>query len=168
MTRQILKTLEKYKAKATFFVIGQEVVKYPEVLKEVYEAGHEIGNHTYNHEKLTTLSQKEVKHQIQSTDEIIKSVIGKNATVFRPPYGSYDETIIKQLKVPSVMWTIDTLDWKHRDPEKTALAIEEQVNNGSIILMHDIHQATADALETILLDLQQQGYKFVTVLELLK
>lgn len=168
VTKQILKTLEKYKAKATFFVIGQEVKKYPEIMKEVYDAGHEIGNHTYNHEKLTTLSQKEVKHQIQSTDEIIKSVIGKNATVFRPPYGSYDETIIKQLKVPSVMWTIDTLDWKHRDPEKTALAIEEQVNNGSIILMHDIHQATADALETILEELQKQGYTFVTVSELLK
>ncbi|MEK3763557.1 polysaccharide deacetylase family protein [Solibacillus sp. FSL K6-4121] len=168
VTRQILQTLDKYNAKATFFVIGQEVVKYPEVLKEVYEAGHEIGNHTYNHEKLTTLSQKEVNHQIQSTDELIKSVIGKNATVFRPPYGSYDETVIKQLKVPSVMWTIDTLDWKHRDPEKTALAIEEQVNNGSIILMHDIHQATADALETILIDLQIQGYTFVTVSELLK
>lgn len=167
VTRQILETLEKYEAKATFFVVGQEVKEHPEILKAVYKAGHEIGNHTFNHEKLTTLSPEEIKQQIQSTDTLIKSTIGQRATVFRPPYGSYDETITDQLNVPNVLWTIDTLDWKHRDPEKTVLAVKEHAKNGSIILMHDIHQATADALDEVLETLQKQGYEFVTVSELL-
>ncbi|MER2120902.1 MAG: polysaccharide deacetylase family protein [Solibacillus sp.] len=167
VTRQILKTLEKYDAKATFFVVGQEVKEHPEILKAVYNAGHEIGNHTFNHEKLTTLSPEEIKQQIQSTDTLIKSTIGQRATVFRPPYGSYDETITDQLNVPNVLWTIDTLDWKHRDPEKTVLAVKERAKDGSIILMHDIHQATADALDEVLAPLQKQGYEFVTVSELL-
>lgn len=167
VTRQILKTLEKYEAKATFFVVGQEVKEHPEILKAVYNAGHEIGNHTFNHERLTTLTPEEIKKQIQSTDAIIKSTIGQRATVFRPPYGSYDETITDQLNVPNVLWTIDTLDWKHRDPEKTVLAVKEHAKNGSIILMHDIHQATADALDDVLATLQKQGFEFVTVSELL-
>ncbi|MEK5078142.1 polysaccharide deacetylase family protein [Solibacillus sp. FSL W7-1436] len=167
VTRQILKTLEKYEAKATFFVVGQEVKEHPEILKAVYNAGHEIGNHTFNHKKLTTLSSKEVKQQIQSTDTLIKSTIGQRATVFRPPYGSYDKTITDQLNVPNVLWTIDTLDWKHRDPKKTVLAVKEHAKNGSIILMHDIHQTTADALDEVLATLQKQGYEFVTVSELL-
>ena len=167
VTRQILKTLEKYEAKATFFVVGQEVKEHPEILKAVYNAGHEIGNHTFNHEKLTTLSTKEIKQQIQATDTLIKSTIGQRATVFRPPYGSYDETITDQINVPNVLWTIDTLDWKHRDPEKTLQAVKERAKNGSIILMHDIHQATADALDEVLATLQKQGYEFVTVSELL-
>lgn len=167
VTRQILETLEKYEAKATFFVVGQEVKEHPEILKAVYNAGHEIGNHTFNHEKLTTLSTKEIKQQIQATDTLIKSTIGQRATVFRPPYGSYDKTITDQLNVPNVLWTIDTLDWKHRDPEKTVLAVKEHAKNGSIILMHDIHQATADALDEVLATLQKQGYEFVTVSELL-
>ncbi|WP_079524485.1 polysaccharide deacetylase family protein [Solibacillus isronensis] len=167
VTKQILKTLEKYEAKATFFVVGQEVKEHPEILKAVYNAGHEIGNHTFNHEKLTTLSTKEIKQQIQATDSLIKSTIGQRATVFRPPYGSYDESITDQLSVPNVLWTIDTLDWKHRDPEKTVQAVKDRAKNGSIILMHDIHQATADALDEVLATLQKQGYEFVTVSELL-
>ncbi|MEK4387322.1 polysaccharide deacetylase family protein [Solibacillus sp. FSL W7-1464] len=167
VTRQILKTLEKYEAKATFFVVGQEVKEHPEILKEVHNAGHEIGNHTFNHEKLTKLKPEKIKQQIQSADTIIKSTIGHQATVFRPPYGSYDKTITDQLTVPNVLWTIDTLDWKHRDPKKTVLAVKERAKNGSIILMHDIHQATADALDEVLAMLQKQGYEFVTVSDLL-
>lgn len=166
VTMQILKTLEKYDAKATFFVVGKEVKKHPKIVKAAYEAGHEIGNHTFNHSRLTTLSSKQMKHQIQSTDAIIKATIGQNATLFRPPYGAYNKTVINQLNVPLTMWSIDTLDWKHRDPKKTVQAINKQAKNGSIILMHDIHQTTADALENILITLQKQGYEFVTVSEL--
>ena len=166
VTMQILKTLKKYDAKATFFVVGQEVKKHPKIVKAAFEAGHEIGNHTFNHSKLTTLSTKQMKLQIQSTDVVIKVAIGQNATVFRPPYGAYNKSIINHLDIPLTMWTIDTLDWKHRDPKKTVQAINKQVKNGSIILMHDIHQTTADALENILITLQKQGYEFVTVSEL--
>lgn len=167
VTSQILKTLEKYDAKATFFVLGSEAKKYPKVLRQVADAGHEIGNHTYNHKKLTTLSIKNVKQQIDSTDAVIKGVIGHKATVFRPPYGAYNKTIVKQLSVPNVLWTIDTLDWKHHNPKKTLATVQKNARNGSIVLMHDIHQETADALDSILAMLQKQGYEFVTVSEIL-
>ena len=167
VTPQILKILEKYDAKATFFVVGNEVKKNPKILKAVADAGHEIGNHTYNHAKLTTLSVKKVKLQIDSNDAAIKAVIGQNATVFRPPYGAYNKTVTNQLKVPNVLWTIDTLDWKHHNPKKTLAAVQKNAKNGSIVLMHDIHQTTADALEPILAALQKQGYEFVTVSEIL-
>lgn len=167
VTRQILKILEKYNAKATFFVVGNAVQKNPKILKSVADAGHEIGNHTYNHTKLTTLPLQKAKLQIDSTDAVIKATIGRNATVFRPPYGAYDKTIVNQLNVPNILWTIDTLDWKHRDPKKTLAAVQKNARNGSIVLMHDIHQTTADALESILTMLQKQGYEFVTVSEML-
>ncbi|MCH7322801.1 polysaccharide deacetylase family protein [Solibacillus sp. MA9] len=168
VTLQILEILERYNAKATFFVVGNEVKKNPKILKSVADAGHEIGNHTYNHTKLTTLPLQKAKLQIDSTDAVIKATIGHNATVFRPPYGAYDKTIINQLKVPNILWTIDTLDWKHRDPKKTLAAVQKNARNGSIILMHDIHQTTADALDPILATLQEQGYEFVTVSEIIK
>lgn len=168
VTQQILKTLKKYNAKATFFVVGNKVEKNPTILKEIFNAGHEIGNHTYNHSKLTTLTDKDVKTQIQSTNALVKSVTGYDTTVFRPPYGSYNKKITDQLNVPNVLWTIDTLDWKHHDPKKTVQIINTNVKNGSIILMHDIHQTTADALDSVLSSLQKKGYQFVTVSELLQ
>ena len=168
VTPQILKILEKYDAKATFFVVGNEVKKNPKVLQAVADAGHEIGNHTYSHAKLTTLSARKIKLQVDSTDAAIKAAIGQNATVFRPPYGAYNKTVTNQLKVPNVMWTIDTLDWKHHNPKKTVASVQKNAKNGSIVLLHDIHQTTADALEPILVLLQEQGYEFVTVSEILK
>jgi peptidoglycan-N-acetylglucosamine deacetylase len=167
VTPQVLKTLEKYDAKATFFVVGEAVKKHPAVLKEVFNDGHEIGNHTYNHTKLTTLTVKQMHLQIQSTDSVVQAAIGQNPTVFRPPYGAYNKTVTNQLNVPNVLWTIDTLDWKHHDPKKTLQAVKDNAKPGSIILMHDIHQATANALDDILAMLQKQGYEFVTVSELL-
>lgn len=168
VTPQILKILEKYDAKATFFVVGNEVKKNPKVLQAVADAGHEIGNHTYSHAKLTTLSARKIKLQIDSNDAAIKAAIGQNATVFRPPYGAYNKTVTNQLKVPNVLWTIDTLDWKHHNPKKTVASVQKNAKNGSIVLLHDIHQTTADALEPILALLQKQGYEFVTVSEILK
>ncbi len=168
VTQQILKTLKKYNAKATFFVVGDSAKKYPQVLKEVYDAGHEIGNHTFSHAKLTTLSVKQIQSQIQSTDTVVKSITGHNTTVFRPPYGAYNNSVKSQLEVPNVLWTIDTLDWKHHNPTKTLQIVKANVKNGSIILMHDIHQTTADALDSVLATLQKQGYEFVTVSELLQ
>lgn len=136
-------------------------------MKEVFNDGHEIGNHTYNHTKLTTLTVKQMHLQIQSTDSVVQAAIGQNPTVFRPPYGAYNKTVTNQLNVPNVLWTIDTLDWKHHDPKKTLQAVKDNAKPGSIILMHDIHQATANALDDILAMLQKQGYEFVTVSELL-
>lgn len=167
ITHEILKTLEKYNAKATFFVTGHRVEKSPNVLKDIYEAGHEIGNHTFNHLKLTDLPKNQSDAQIVTTDNLVKSIIGEEPTLFRPPYGSFNKEIQNSLSVPLIMWSIDTLDWKHRDPEKTLQAVKQNAKNGSIILMHDVHQTTADALDQVLSYLSKQGYEFVTVSEIL-
>lgn len=166
-TPQIIKTLKKYDAKATFFVVGKNVQKYPKTVKEVFDAGHEIGNHTYDHSKLTTLSVKQVRTQIQLTDIAVKAAINQNTTLFRPPYGAYNKTITGLLNVPNVMWSIDTLDWKHHDPKKTLQIVKSNAKKNSIILMHDIHQTTADSLDAVLAYLSDEGYEFVTVSELL-
>ncbi|MEK4427002.1 polysaccharide deacetylase family protein [Solibacillus sp. FSL K6-1523] len=167
-TPQIVKTLKKYDAKATFFVVGKNAQKYPKTVKEVFDAGHEIGNHTYDHAKLTSISVKQVQSQIQLTDIAVKAAINQNTTLFRPPYGAYNKTIIGLLKVPNVMWSIDTLDWKHRDPKKTLQIVQTNAKKDSIILMHDIHQTTADSLDAVLDYLSKEGYEFVTVSELLE
>ncbi|MCT6924673.1 polysaccharide deacetylase family protein [Metasolibacillus sp.] len=167
VTKQILATLEKYDAKATFFVTGHRVNKSPKVLKEIYDAGHEIGNHTWNHPKLTQISLNQVNAQINETNTIVKSIIGEEPTLFRPPYGAYNKEILSSLSVPLVTWSVDTLDWQHHMPAKTLKAIQNGSYNGSIILMHDIHQTTADALDSVLSYLSKQGYEFVTVSEII-
>ncbi|ATP41792.1 xylanase [Solibacillus sp. R5-41] len=167
VTPQIVQTLKKYDAKATFFVVGKNVQKYPDIVKEVSKAGHEIGNHTYDHTKLTTLTVKQVSTQIQLTDIAVKAAIDQYTTVFRPPYGAYNKTITGLLEVPNIMWSIDTLDWKHHDPEKTLQIVKTNAKRDSIVLMHDIHQATADSLDSVLDYLSKQGYEFVTISELL-
>ncbi|MER1985605.1 MAG: polysaccharide deacetylase family protein [Solibacillus sp.] len=163
VTNQILKTLAKYDAKATFFMTGRRVDLSPTVLKKVFAAGHEIGNHTYNHPKLTTISSNEARTQITSTNASIKKVIGQEATVFRPPYGAYNDTVKALTSLPVILWSVDTLDWQHHDPAKMLQIVKKQTKNGSIILMHDIHQTTADGLDAVLNYLSDEGYEFVTV-----
>lgn len=167
VTKQVLATLEKYDAKATFFVTGHRVSKSPKVLQAIYDAGHEIGNHTWSHPQLTKISSSQALAQINETSRIVQSVIGEEPTLFRPPYGAYNKAILSSLSVPMIMWSVDTLDWQHRTPAKTLKAVQNGAYNGSIILMHDIHQPTADALDSVMSYLSKQGYEFVTVSEII-
>lgn len=167
VTKQILNLLDKYDAKATFFVVGTQVKKNKEVLKEVKNRGHEIGNHTLNHKKLTKLTVKQIEYEINSTNNLIKEAIGEEATVMRPPYGATNKKINQMIKVPVVLWTVDTLDWKYKDAKKLLPMVKKNIHNNGIILMHDIHQSTADGLESVLAYLKEEGYEFVTVSELL-
>lgn len=165
-TTQILATLAKYEAKATFFMLGSRVEYYPEIAKNVQQAGHEIGNHTWNHPDLTKASVQKMANEINATSAIIEKVTGQRADVFRPPYGAVNSTVRAQTNLPIVLWSIDTEDWKHRDSVKLLHSIQQKVKDGDIILMHDIHQSTADGLDAVLAYLKQEGYSFVTVSEL--
>lgn len=166
VTVQILETLEKYNAKATFFMLGSRVEYYPDIAKKVKDAGHELGNHTWNHVDLTKASIEKVSSEINETSAIIQKVTGAKATAFRPPYGAVNETVRNQTNLPIVLWNVDTLDWKHRDADRLLAEVKENTKDGSTILMHDIHQATADGLDAVLAYLQSEGYTFVTVSEL--
>ncbi|GKV65410.1 MULTISPECIES: polysaccharide deacetylase family protein [unclassified Sporosarcina] len=166
VTRQILDTLKKYNAKATFFMLGNMVEKYPEIAREVQTAGHELGNHTWNHIDLTKLGAEKARHEINRTSAIIENVTGQKATEFRPPYGAVNETVRNQTNLPVVLWDVDTLDWKARDSNQLLANIKSAARDGSTILMHDIHQATADGLEAVLSYLQSEGYSFVKISDL--
>lgn len=168
VTPQILATLSKYNAKATFFMVGPNASKNSAIVKKVYEAGHEVGNHTWNHPKLTGLSTANVKQEVDRTSNAIYASIGQYPTVFRPPYGAVNDKVRSVITMPSILWSIDTLDWKHRNADKILASVKASVKDGSIILMHDIHQTTANGLENVILYLQKQGYEFVTVSEILQ
>ncbi|SOC43364.1 polysaccharide deacetylase family protein [Ureibacillus acetophenoni] len=168
VTTSILDTLDKYDAKATFFVVGNRVEKYADIVIETLERGHEIGNHTWNHENLTKVSSNQVMDQINATNVAIHNVLGEYPTVFRPPYGAKNDSVISVIDLPVVMWTIDTLDWKYRDSTNLLPSVQKNMHNNAIILMHDIHQSTADGLESVLKYLQDEGYEFVTVSEILQ
>lgn len=167
VTMQILDTLDKYGAKATFFMLGKQVEKNKNIANEVLNRGHEIGNHTYNHPVLTKQSTSQVIWQVDHTSQIIYDVTGEYPTVFRPPYGASNQTVKSLVDIPVVLWTIDTYDWKYRDSNKILPFVQANLHDGAIILMHDIHQSTADGLDSVLAYLQEQGYECVTVSELL-
>ncbi|MFJ7936293.1 polysaccharide deacetylase family protein [Sporosarcina sp. NPDC096371] len=166
VTMQILETLKKYDAKATFFMLGNMVEKYPEIAKKVQEAGHELGNHTWNHLELTKLSGEKVRNEIYKTSDIIENVTGQKVTEFRPPYGAVNGTVRSETNLPIILWNVDTLDWKDRDPNRLLANVKNATKDGSTILMHDIHQSTADGLDAVLAYLQSEGYTFVKVSDL--
>ncbi len=167
VTEQILDTLDKYHAKATFFMLGSRVQYYPDIARDVLTRGHEIGNHSWNHPVLTKLSLESAVNQYTSTDAEIEKAINQKPTVFRPPYGATNDTINAQIPIPVVLWSIDTLDWKHRNAQQLLPNVKNNLHNNAIVLMHDIHQSTADGLDAVLAYLQGQGYEFVTVSEIL-
>jgi len=168
VTPQILAILKKYNVKATFFMVGKNASNNPKTAEQVYKEGHEIGNHTWNHPKLTNLAKASVKEEVDRTSNAIYKAIGQYPTVFRPPYGATSDQVRSVITMPSILWSIDTLDWKHRNADKILTYVKASVNDGSIILMHDIHQTTADGLENVILFLQKQGYECVTVSDILQ
>lgn len=167
VTLQILQCLEKYKAKATFFMLGSRVQQYPDIALKVKNNGHELGNHTWSHPILPKLTEAQIMQEFTTTEKAIFDATGQEATVFRPPYGATSEAINQKIPKDSVLWSIDTLDWKHKNAEKLIAQVKQHMHNNAIILMHDIHQSTADALPAVLDFLSKEGYEFVTVSEIL-
>lgn len=167
VTTRILEILHKHEVKATFFVIGQNVAEYPEVVKKADALGHEIANHTWSHKNLTKLNAKEIQAEINRANEVICEVIGKFPTSYRPPFGAIDQKVREAIALSPVLWNIDTLDWHHKSPDKTLANLKQQAGNDGIVLMHDIHEQSADALEGVILYLKEEGYEFITTSELL-
>lgn len=167
VTPQILAILEKYNAKATFFMLGSRVQYYPDIARDVFKGGHEIGNHTWNHPVLTKMSKAQILKEYTTTEQAIVKAIGTNSTIFRPPYGASNSLVKSTIDSPQINWSIDTLDWKFQSAPKLLPAIKNTLHNNAIILMHDIHLSTADGLEDVLQYLRGEGFEFVTVSEIL-
>lgn len=167
-TQEIVDCLKKNNAKATFFVLGCNVNNYKSAVKNAYDIGCEIGNHSYDHTILTRLSAEQVKKQMSDTDEKVKNVIGAKTTIMRCPGGGVNKTVQNAVGKPIVHWSIDTLDWKTRSTEKTISSVMNNVKDGDIVLMHDIHAPTKRAALSIIPQLKKKGYQLVTVSELAK
>lgn len=177
-TPQILDILKKYNIKATFYVIGEKVQYNKKIIKREYEEGHEIGNHTYTHINVAKQGYNKIKKEIGDTQSAVKSVTGEYPKTFRPPYRAISKDmceIIKDNDMNIVLWSyVDARDWDNPGAYSIVKTIENGVQNGCIILLHDYNKIrnpksqTIEALESIIPDLLQKGYKFVTISELIE
>ena len=168
-TQKVLDILKEHNAKATFFMVGQNVENNSNVVKAVYNSGSEIGIHTWSHKQLTKISTDEVIQEVSRTSDAIFNITGQRPKLVRPPYGSVNDNVKNALKeYPLILWNIDSLDWKSRDESKIVPLVMEHVEDADIILLHDIHATTIPALEKIVSQLDEAGYEFVTVSELIE
>lgn len=166
-TNELLDCLEENNAKATFFMLGQNVEVYPDVPKRMLELGCEIGTHSWDHPNLFQCSYDEVANQFTKTDDALIAACGQAATVARAPYGNSNEDIRAIVDKPFFMWSLDSLDWSYLDAEKDYdVIMNGDLTDGSIILMHDIHRPSIDASLRIIPELVEKGYKLVTLSEM--
>ena len=168
VTNRILDTLERYDAKATFFVVGNRVSSYSSTVKRAYNMGCEIANHTYNHTFLTSASSSTISNEINRTNSAVKSVTGQSPVIVRAPGGDLNSRVLSTVNYPFVGWDVDTLDWSSRNASSVIAKVKGNVRNGSIVLMHDLYSSTATATETIVPWLIDEGYCLVTVSELME
>lgn len=168
VTGHILDVLEKNGVCATFFVLGSRIEGREDVLTRMEELGCEIGNHSFSHADLTRLSKADCQRELNDTDAEIRRVTGHEASVVRPPYGYYNKAVRSAAGRPLILWTVDTNDWRGKAPGEIADYVIQQAKEGSVILMHDQQTQTADAMEMIIPTLIDEGFRFVTVSELIR
>lgn len=171
-TPRLLDTLKKEGIKATFFMVGRCVVSYPNVVKRIVDEGHEIASHSWSHPLLTSLSNASLDSQMQRTHDAIIKACGVTPTLYRPPYGasrlSQRKRIHDSFGYLSILWDVDPLDWQPpRNSQKVHDRILAQTRAGSIILCHDIHETTVDAMPATIADLKARGFQFMTVTQLI-
>ncbi len=171
LTRRFLALLAEKNVKATFFLLGPNVEKQPDIVREIVAAGHEVGNHSWNHPILSKLSPDKIREELQKTSQAITDASGAQVRLVRPPYGSANkkvQDVCDELGVKIICWSIDTDDWrKQTTKEKMVETIKKNVRDGAIILMHDRFEKSYETTAEVIDALRAQGYEFVTVGELL-
>lgn len=169
-TPKLLDTLKAENVPATFLLVGKAVATYPDTVAREFKEGHSLGVHTWNHPQLTKIPDDKIVNEITSTaDAIKKAAPDAKLTFTRPPYGAFNPRVIsvlKSLNHAALIWDVDTLDWKHRDPNAVLSQVQQQTKPGSVILMHDIHPTSIQAVPEIIKYLRSQGFTMVTVPEL--
>jgi peptidoglycan/xylan/chitin deacetylase (PgdA/CDA1 family) len=172
LTPKLLDLLAAHHIKATFFVIGENVAEHPDIVARAAREGHEIANHSWSHPNLAKMSDEGVRRQLWHTDEAIKSATGTRPTLLRPPYGSITERekrwIHDEFGYQIVLWDVDPYDWKRPGPAVVRSRILQETRPGSIVLSHDIHPGTIEAMPSTFDALEAKGFKFVTVSELIR
>jgi polysaccharide deacetylase family sporulation protein PdaB len=165
-TQQLIDILDKYNIKATFFLVGEWVDKYPESVKALSDAGHEIGNHSDTHPHMPTLSREDMAKEINACNDKIEAITGKRPTLFRAPFGDYDDTLIEVLDSQGmycIQWDCDSLDWKDRSADQIYERVASNAEPGSICLFHNAAKNTPEALPQIIEHLTTDGFKILPV-----
>lgn len=168
VTNRIIDVLLEYEAGATFFVVGSRLEMYSDTLKRLYENGFEVASHTWSHKNLNKLTEKQITKEITRTLDGLKKYIPVENVLLRPPYGSANETVRGLAKTALINWSLDSGDWKSRDSEKIIEHVLDTVQDGDIILMHDLYECTAEAVEYLVPELIERGYRPVSVSELFR
>lgn len=162
-TDRLLDILGEHDAKATFYLLGSQVDEYKDEVKRMVMDGHEIGSHSWEHADLTTLSTDEIEDDLDRTDKAINNIIDKDPVTVRPPYGALNDTVRQAVDRPIMLWDVDTLDWQHHNGDKIVDIAGKETSPGSVLLLHDIHKTTVDAVPAVLETLSEDDYEFVTI-----
>lgn len=166
-TAKLLDGLAERNVKATFFLIGNKVEENKEIVRRMYNEGHLIGNHTYSHVDLACVSNNSALEEIKKTNELIKSITGEDVKYIRPPFGKYNNRLIFNVNMTAVLWSIDPDDWKTTDVSQVVNLVVNNAGCGDIILLHDIYDSSVEAALEIIDRLQDKGFIFVTVDQIL-
>ena len=169
-TMEILDILDEYDVRTTFFLVGFWAEKYPELVQEMVIRGHEIGNHSATHPHMSTLSDAQIREELRIVSDLVEHITGKPTTLFRPPYGEYNDAVVRISREEGyecVQWNVDSLDWKNRGTQDMIHQCTKSIHPGDIVLFHNDSQYILEALPTILKTYQEAGYKVVPISELL-
>ena len=169
-TDKLLDTMREENVRCTFFAVEFWSAKYPEYLKKIADAGHEIGTHSATHPYMSKLDKSAIITELTTSKEIIEKTTGKNVELFRPPYGDYDDLLIEtatELGLYTIQWSMDSLDWKDLSASEIKNRVVSRVKNGSIVLFHNQGLHTHEALSAIIKELKSKGYEFVPIGELI-
>lgn len=171
LTPRLMEILKKENVQATFFMLGEQVEKFPEIAKAVADGGFEIGNHTYDHKDLTKMSADEIRKEIERTQALIENATGKKPRLFRPPYGSVNARVAQianELGLDIVLWSIDPRDWEAgKSQERILSKIMAEAAPGAIVCIHDIHQRTVDSVPAVIAALKEKGLGFASAGDLI-
>lgn len=167
-TGQILDALAQYHALATFFVLGDRAEEFPSTIQRIYSSGNELGNHSYDHKDFKKLSTEDMLQEVERTNQIVYDAVGARPILVRPPYGNVTDNIANEIGRACILWTVDPEDWKYKDADIDYNNVMDYVQDGDIVLMHDIYQASADAAVRIIKELSARGYKLVTVSQMIQ
>ena len=166
-TPVLLDGLKERGVKATFFLIGENAEKNPEIVKRMEEEGHLIGNHTYHHVELTKVSENEARAELSDTSSVIATITGKEPEYMRPPFGAWQRKLEQEIQMLPVLWTVDPLDWTTENQDEIVNKVVTEAEENDIILLHDCYKSSVEAGLRIVDMLQEEGFVFVTVDELL-
>lgn len=169
-TQQLIDILQQYDIKVTFFVVGDWVDRYPDSVKALHDAGHEVMNHSNDHAHFNSLSSQQIIQNISDCNRKIEAITGVSPTLFRPPYGEYNDhvvSIVRSMGMEPIQWDVDSLDWKDLSATEITKRVTEKIQPGSIVLFHNAALHTPEALPIIIETLLQDGYRIVPISELI-